>query len=143
RPTLRADHQQNCSTSTVRLVGSSQAILFAAISAGICALWGPLHGGANQAVIEMLDEIQKSGMSCRDFVDKVKDRKSNIRLMGFGHRVYKNYDPRAKILKEMARVILNKSGMDDPMFQLAQELEETALSDQVLAERTPDPHGGF
>ena len=140
---LHADHEQNCSTSTVRLVGSSQANLFAAISAGICALWGPLHGGANQAVIEMLDEIQKSGMSCRDFVDKVKDRKSNIRLMGFGHRVYKNYDPRAKILKEMARVILNKSGMDDPMFQLAQELEETALSDQFFIERKLYPNVDF
>ena len=94
---LHADHEQNCSTSTVRLVGSSQANLFASVSAGICALWGPLHGGANQAVIEMLDTIHNSDMTCKDFVAKVKDKKSNVRLMGFGHRVYKNYDPRAKI----------------------------------------------
>jgi citrate synthase len=140
---LHADHEQNCSTSTVRLVGSSQANLFASISAGICALWGPLHGGANQAVIEMLDEIQKSGMSCKEFVSKVKDKKSNVRLMGFGHRVYKNYDPRAKILKEMARIILNKKGVDDPMLQLAQELEEAALSDQFFIERKLYPNVDF
>jgi citrate synthase len=140
---LHADHEQNCSTSTVRLVGSSQANLFASVSAGICALWGPLHGGANQAVIEMLEEIQKSGMSCKDFVDKVKDKKSNVRLMGFGHRVYKNYDPRAKILKEMANIILNKKGVDDPMLRLAQELEATALSDPFFIERKLYPNVDF
>ncbi|MBI2970146.1 MAG: citrate synthase [Gammaproteobacteria bacterium] len=140
---LHADHEQNCSTSTVRLVGSSQANLFASISAGICALWGPLHGGANQAVIEMLDEIQQSGMSCKEFVAKVKDKKSKVRLMGFGHRVYKNYDPRAKILKEMAQIILNKKGMDDPRLQLAQELEEAALSDPFFIERKLYPNVDF
>jgi citrate synthase len=140
---LHADHEQNCSTSTVRLVGSSQANLFASISAGICALWGPLHGGANQAVIEMLEEIQKSKLSCREFVDQVKDKKSRVRLMGFGHRVYKNYDPRAKILKQMAQVILNKKGMNDPMLQLAQELEEAALSDEFFIERKLYPNVDF
>jgi citrate synthase len=140
---LHADHEQNCSTSTVRLVGSSQANLFASVSAGICALWGPLHGGANQAVIEMLDEIQKSGMSCKEFVDKVKDKKSNVRLMGFGHRVYKNYDPRAKILKEMANLVLNKKGVNDPQLQLAQELEQAALSDPFFVERKLYPNVDF
>jgi len=140
---LHADHEQNCSTSTVRLVGSSQANLFASVSAGICALWGPLHGGANQAVIEMLDEIQKSGMSCKEFVDKVKDKKSNVRLMGFGHRVYKNYDPRAKILKEMANLVLNKKGVNDPQLQLAQELEQAALSDPFFIERKLYPNVDF
>ena len=140
---LHADHEQNCSTSTVRLVGSSQANLFASISAGICALWGPLHGGANQAVIEMLAEIQKSKMSCKEFVEKVKDKKSNVRLMGFGHRVYKNYDPRAKILKEMCNLILNKKGVDDPQLQLAQELEAAALSDPFFIERKLYPNVDF
>jgi citrate synthase len=140
---LHADHEQNCSTSTVRLVGSSQANLFASVSAGICALWGPLHGGANQAVIEMLDEIQKSGMSCKEFVDKVKDKKSNVRLMGFGHRVYKNYDPRAKILKELANLVLNKKGVNDPQLQLAQELEQAALSDPFFVERKLYPNVDF
>ncbi|HEY7840354.1 MAG TPA: citrate synthase [Gammaproteobacteria bacterium] len=140
---LHADHEQNCSTSTVRLVGSSQANLFASVSAGICALWGPLHGGANQAVIEMLDEIQKSGMNCKEFVDKVKDKKSNVRLMGFGHRVYKNYDPRAKILKEMANLVLNKKGVNDPQLQLAQELEQAALSDPFFVERKLYPNVDF
>jgi citrate synthase len=140
---LHADHEQNCSTSTVRLVGSSQANLFASVSAGICALWGPLHGGANQAVIEMLEEIQKSGMSCKEFVDKVKDKKSNVRLMGFGHRVYKNYDPRAKILKEMANLVLNKKGVNDPMLSLAQELEQAALSDSFFIERKLYPNVDF
>ena len=140
---LHADHEQNCSTSTVRLVGSSQANLFASVSAGICALWGPLHGGANQAVIEMLEEIQKSGMGCKEFVDKVKDKKSNVRLMGFGHRVYKNYDPRAKILKEMANLVLNKRGVNDPMLSLAQELEQAALSDSFFIERKLYPNVDF
>ena len=140
---LHADHEQNCSTSTVRLVGSSQANLFASISAGICALWGPLHGGANQAVIEMLDAIHNSDMTCRDFVAKVKDKESNVRLMGFGHRVYKNYDPRAKILKEMTRVILAKRGIEDPLLELAMELEETALSDPYFVERKLYPNVDF
>ena len=140
---LHADHEQNCSSSTVRLVGSSQANLFASISAGICALWGPLHGGANHAVIEMLEEIQASGMTCKEFVAKVKDKKSNVRLMGFGHRVYKNYDPRAKILKEMASIILGKKGIQDPMLDLAMEMEETALNDPFFIERKLYPNVDF
>ena len=140
---LHADHEQNCSTSTVRLVGSSQANLFASVSAGICALWGPLHGGANQAVIEMLEEIQKSGMSCKEFLGKVKDKKTNVKLMGFGHRVYKNYDPRAKILKQMAELILSKKGMDDPMLALAKEMEETALNDEFFVSRKLYPNVDF
>ncbi len=140
---LHADHEQNCSTSTVRLVGSSQANLFASISAGICALWGPLHGGANQAVIEMLEEMQQTRLSCKDFVAQVKDKKSKVKLMGFGHRVYKNYDPRAKILKQMAQIILNKKGVNDPMLQLAQELEEAALSDPFFIERKLYPNVDF
>jgi citrate synthase len=140
---LHADHEQNCSTSTVRLVGSSQANLFAAVSAGICALWGPLHGGANQAVIEMLNHIHKSGMSCKEFVAKVKDKKSNERLMGFGHRVYKNYDPRAKILKQMTDTILGKKGISDPLLDIAKELEETALSDEYFISRKLYPNVDF
>lgn len=140
---LHADHEQNCSTSTVRLVGSSQANLFASISAGICALWGPLHGGANQAVIEMLNEIQNADMNCADFVAKVKDKQSSVRLMGFGHRVYKNYDPRAKILKDMTRLILNKRGIEDPLLELAMQLEETALSDPYFIERKLYPNVDF
>ncbi|OGT79256.1 MAG: citrate (Si)-synthase [Gammaproteobacteria bacterium RIFCSPLOWO2_02_FULL_61_13] len=140
---LHADHEQNCSTSTVRLVGSSQANLFASVSAGICALWGPLHGGANQAVIEMLEEMQQTKLSCKEFVSQVKDKKAKVRLMGFGHRVYKNYDPRAKILKQMAQVILNKKGVNDPMLQLAQELEEAALSDPFFIERKLYPNVDF
>ena len=140
---LHADHEQNCSTSTVRLVGSSQANLFASISAGICALWGPLHGGANQAVIEMLEEMQQTKLSCKEFVAQVKDKKSKVKLMGFGHRVYKNYDPRAKILKQMAQLILNKKGINDPMLQLAQELEEAALSDPFFIERKLYPNVDF
>src|SRR3982751_3253013 len=107
---LHADHEQNCSTSTVRMVGSAQTNLFASISAGICALWGPLHGGANQEVIEMLENIQKSGQSLQQFVDKAKDKKSNVKLMGFGHRVYKNYDPRARIIKATTEKVLARMG---------------------------------
>ena len=140
---LHADHEQNCSTSTVRLVGSSQANLFASISAAICALWGPLHGGANQAVIEMLEQIQQTGISCRDYVAQVKDKKSNIRLMGFGHRVYKNYDPRAKILRNMAELVLKKKGISDPLLDLARELEQTALSDPYFIERKLYPNVDF
>jgi citrate synthase len=140
---LHADHEQNCSTSTVRMVGSSQANLFASVSAGILALWGPLHGGANQAVIEMLEEIQKTGMKCQEFIQRVKDKNSKTRLMGFGHRVYKSYDPRAKILKEMTDLVLSKKGINDPMLDLAKEMEETALSDPYFVERNLYPNVDF
>ncbi|MEX2524171.1 MAG: citrate synthase [Gammaproteobacteria bacterium] len=140
---LHADHEQNCSTSTVRLVGSSQANLFASISAGICALWGPLHGGANQAVVEMLQEIHDSGISCEEYIAQVKDKKTHIRLMGFGHRVYKNYDPRARVLKEMTDVILKKRGIEDPLLDLAIRMEETALSDPYFVERNLYPNVDF
>ncbi len=140
---LHADHEQNCSTSTVRLVGSSQANMYASVSAGILALWGPLHGGANQAVIEMLEQIHQSGTSCKDFVASVKDKESKSRLMGFGHRVYKSYDPRAKILKEMTDVILSKRGVNDPLLDLAKEMEETALSDPYFVERNLYPNVDF
>ena len=140
---LHADHEQNCSTSTVRLVGSSEANLFASISAGILALWGPLHGGANQAVLEMLEMIKNSGMSCAEFVQKVKDKDSGIKLMGFGHRVYKNYDPRAKILKTMTDIVLKKRGIVDPLLDIAKELEETALSDPYFVERKLYPNVDF
>ena len=140
---LHADHEQNCSTSTVRLVGSSQANMYASVSAGILALWGPLHGGANQAVIEMLEDIHRSGTKCSDFIAKVKDKDSKTRLMGFGHRVYKSYDPRAKILKDMTDVILAKRGISDPLLDLAMEMEETALSDPYFIERNLYPNVDF
>ena len=140
---LHADHEQNCSTSTVRMVGSSHANLFATISSGILALWGPLHGGANQKVLEMLEEINKSGTSCADYVSMVKDNKANTRLMGFGHRVYKSYDPRAKILKVMTDVVLKKQGIQDPLLDLAKQLEETALSDPYFIERNLYPNVDF
>lgn len=140
---LHADHEQNCSTSTVRLVGSSQANMYASVSAGILALWGPLHGGANQAVIEMLEEIHNSGTKCSDFIKKVKDKNSKTRLMGFGHRVYKSYDPRAKILKEMTDVVLAKRGISDPLLDLAKEMEATALSDPYFLERNLYPNVDF
>ncbi len=140
---LHADHEQNCSASTVRLVGSSMSNLYASISAGIGALSGPLHGGANEAVIAMLQEILDNKISCRDYVARVKDNKAYTRLMGFGHRVYKNYDPRAKILKKMADLILNRRGMKDPMLELAMELEETALSDDFFIERKLYPNVDF
>lgn len=140
---LHADHEQNCSTSTVRLVGSSQANLYASVSAGILALWGPLHGGANQAVIEMLESIHNSGTKCADFISKVKEKNSKARLMGFGHRVYKSYDPRAKILKQMADVILAKRGVSDPLLDIAKQMEETALSDSYFIERNLYPNVDF
>jgi len=140
---LHADHEQNCSTSTVRMVGSSHANLFASISSGILALWGPLHGGANQKVLEMLEEIYNTGIKCADYVNQVKDNKTNTRLMGFGHRVYKSYDPRAKILKQMTDVILKKQGINDPLVDLAMELEEAALSDPYFIERHLYPNVDF
>ena len=140
---LHADHEQNCSTSTVRVVGSSEANLFASISAGINALFGPLHGGANSAVLGMLEEIHASGDDVRTFVSKVKDRSAGVRLMGFGHRVYKNYDPRAKIVKQTADVIIDKLAPDDPLLGIAKALEETALSDEYFIERKLYPNVDF
>jgi len=140
---LHADHEQNCSTSTVRLVGSAHTNLFASISAGICALWGPLHGGANQEVVEMLEDIRKKGLNAKQFIDQVKDKKSGIRLMGFGHRVYKNFDPRAKIIKKACDDVLQKLGVRDPMLDLAKDLEETALSDPYFVERKLYPNVDF
>ena len=140
---LHADHEQNCSTSTVRLVGSSQANLFTSISGGINALWGPLHGGANQAVLEMLEKIRTSGSDVHDFVKKVKDREDNVKLMGFGHRVYKNYDPRARIVKEHADKILGKLGGDDELLDIAKALEEVALTDEFFIERKLYPNVDF
>jgi citrate synthase len=138
---LHADHEQNCSTSTVRIVGSSQASLYGSVSAGINALWGPLHGGANQEVIEMLDEIKNSGMTTAAFIEKVK--KKEVRLMGFGHRVYKNFDPRAKIIKVACDQILNKLGVNDPVLDIAKALEEAALKDPYFVERKLYPNVDF
>ena len=138
---LHADHEQNCSTSTVRLVGSSQANLYAAISAGVSALWGPLHGGANQAVIEMLKEIRDEGGDCNAFMEHVKNRER--RLMGFGHRVYKNFDPRATILKKYADHLLAHLKIDDELFDIARRLEEVALSDDFFIERKLYPNVDF
>jgi citrate synthase len=140
---LHADHEQNCSTSTVRMVGSSQANLYASTSAGICALWGPLHGGANQAVIEMLEEIQNDGGNVKKFIDKAKDKNDNFRLMGFGHRVYKNFDPRASIIKTACDQMLNKLGIKDPMLDIAKQLEEAALNDAYFVERKLYPNVDF
>ena len=140
---LHADHEQNCSTSTVRLVGSSKANLFASISAGICALWGPLHGGANQEVIGMLEAIQRDGGDVSKYVALAKDKTSNFRLMGFGHRVYKNFDPRAKIIKKCADDILAKKGIKDPLLDIAQRLEEAALKDSYFVERKLYPNVDF
>jgi citrate synthase len=140
---LHADHEQNCSTSTVRLVGSSEANLFTSISGGINALWGPLHGGANQAVLEMLEKIRKSDDDVSDFVRKVKNREEGVKLMGFGHRVYKNYDPRARIVKEQADKILAKLGGDDDLLSIAKELEEAALTDDYFIERKLYPNVDF
>lgn len=140
---LHADHEQNCSTSTVRLVGSSRANLFAAISAGVNALWGPLHGGANQAVIEMLQHIHSEGGNIKKFIELAKDKNSNFRLMGFGHRVYKNFDPRAKIIKKACDDVLNKLGIHDPLLEIAKKLEETALSDSYFIERKLYPNVDF
>ena len=137
---LHADHEQNCSTSTVRLVGSSQANLFTSISGGINALWGPLHGGANQAVLEMLEKIRAGDDDVQTFVKKVKNREDGVKLMGFGHRVYKNYDPRARIVKEQADKILGKLGGDDELLDIAKQLEEIALTDDFFIERKLYPN---
>ena len=140
---LHADHEQNCSASTVRLVGSSQVNLFACIAAGISALWGPLHGGANQKVVEMLTHIHEADGDTKSFIDRAKDRNDPFRLSGFGHRVYKNYDPRARIIKQTADKILSKLMGDDPLFEIARELEETALSDEYFIERKLYPNVDF
>jgi citrate synthase len=140
---LHADHEQNCSTSTVRLVGSSQANIYASIAAGIAALWGPLHGGANQAVIEMLEQIRADGGGTKKWVDKAKDKNDPFRLMGFGHRVYKNYDPRARIIKEAADKVLSRMGINDPILDIAKQLEETALRDEYFIERKLYPNVDF
>ncbi len=140
---LHADHEQNCSTSTVRMVGSSGANLFASISAGISALWGPLHGGANQAVIEMLEAIQADGGGYQKFVDLAKKKDSGFRLMGFGHRVYKNFDPRSRILKKAADEVLAELGVHDPMLEIAKGLEEVALRDDYFIERKLYPNVDF
>jgi len=138
-----ADHEQNCSTSTVRMVGSANANLFASISAGICALWGPLHGGANEAVVAMLERIIADGCNVKKYVDMAKDKNNNFRLMGFGHRVYKNYDPRATIIKAMSDKLLKKLEIRDPLFDVAQELEQVALSDPYFVERKLFPNVDF
>lgn len=140
---LHADHEQNCSTSTVRLVGSSKANLYSSISAGISALWGPLHGGANQEVIEMLEDIKADGGDVMKFVNKAKDKNSGFRLMGFGHRVYKNFDPRAKIIKKAADDILGKLGVNDPVLEIAKGLEEAALHDDYFVSRKLYPNVDF
>ena len=140
---LHADHEQNCSASTVRIVGSSHASLYASVTAGIDALWGPLHGGANQAVIEMLEEIQNKGGNVNEFIEKAKDKSDPFRLMGFGHRVYKNFDPRAKIIKKAADDVLGQLGINDPILDLAMKLEEVALSDNYFVDRGLYPNVDF
>jgi citrate synthase len=140
---LHADHEQNCSTSTVRMVGSSGANLFASVAAGICALWGPLHGGANQKVIEMLERIAADGADYQKYVDLAKDKDSGFRLMGFGHRVYKNFDPRARILKKAADQVLDELGVRDPLLDIAKNLEEVALEDPYFVERKLYPNVDF
>jgi len=140
---LHADHEQNCSTSTVRIVGSSHAGLFASISAGVSALWGPLHGGANQAVLEMLEAIQLDGGDSAKYMAKAKDKDDPFRLMGFGHRVYKNFDPRARIIKKAADEVLKNLGVDDPILRIAKELEEAALVDDYFVSRKLYPNVDF
>ena len=140
---LHADHEQNCSTSTVRLVGSSHANMFASVSAGINALFGPLHGGANQAVLEMLTDIRNSGMTPETFINKVKNKEDGVKLMGFGHRVYKNFDPRARIIKKTADELLTALKIDDPLLEIARKLEEAALSDEYFISRKLYPNVDF
>ena len=140
---LHADHEQNCSTSTVRLVGSSQANIYSSISAGISALWGPLHGGANQEVIEMLEAIKNDGGDTQKYIDMAKDKSSGFRLFGFGHRVYKNFDPRARIIKKAADDVLHKLGINDPVLEIAQKLEKAALEDEYFVSRKLYPNVDF
>jgi citrate synthase len=140
---LHADHEQNCSTSTVRIVGSSQAGLFASVSAGVSALWGPLHGGANQAVIEMLESIQADGGDTKKYMAKAKDKNDPFRLMGFGHRVYKNFDPRARIIKKAADEVLQELGINDPVLEIAKSLEQEALRDPYFIDRKLYPNVDF
>jgi citrate synthase len=140
---LHADHEQNCSASTVRLVGSSRVNLYSSICAGICALWGPLHGGANQQVIEMLEQIHKQGLSIKDCIALAKDKNSSFKLMGFGHRVYRNYDPRARMIREMCLKLLKKQHKKDPLLEIAMELEEEALGDDFFLERKLYPNVDF
>jgi citrate synthase len=140
---LHADHEQNCSASTVRMAGSSHASLYAAISSGVCALWGPLHGGANQQVIEMLEQIKKEGSDVKKMVERAKDKSSSFRLMGFGHRVYKNFDPRAKIIKQACDDVLKELGSEDPLLDIAKSLEEVALSDNYFVDRNLYPNVDF
>ena len=140
---VHADHEQNCSTSTVRMVGSSDANLYASISAGICALWGPLHGGANEAVVSMLEKIIEDGSDVDKYVNRAKDKNDSFRLMGFGHRVYKNYDPRALLIKTTCDKLLAKLQIDDPLFEVAQKLEEVALNDSYFVERKLYPNVDF
>jgi citrate synthase len=140
---LHADHEQNCSTSTVRMVGSSQAGLFASLSAGISALWGPLHGGANQAVLEMLEAINEDGGDTKKYMLKAKDKNDPFRLMGFGHRVYKNFDPRAKIIKVAANEVLNDLGVEDQVLEIAKALEKEALIDPYFVDRQLYPNVDF
>ena len=140
---LHADHEQNCSTSTVRLVGSARTNLFASVSAGICALWGPLHGGANEAVIDMLEMIHAHGGGIEKYIDMAKDKNNTFRLMGVGHRVYKSYDPRAKIIKQCAHQLLGKLGIDDPLLEIAIQLEEAVLRDPYFVERNLYPNVDF
>ena len=140
---LHADHEQNCSTSTVRIVGSSDANLFGSIAAGICALWGPKHGGANQAVIEMLEGIVEGGGTVKQAIEAAKDKNNPFRLMGFGHRVYKNFDPRATVIKDACDRVLAKIGINDPLLGVAKELEEAALADPYFAERKLFPNVDF
>ncbi|MCE9591871.1 MAG: citrate synthase [Planctomycetes bacterium] len=140
---LHADHEQNCSTSTVRMVASSGANLFASCAAGVCALWGPLHGGANAAVLDQLESIHKSGVTVKDYIARAKDKTSGVRLMGFGHRVYKNYDPRAKIIKATADRILDKLHINDPLLDIARELEAAALADSYFKDRSLYPNVDF
>ncbi|MCL4140427.1 UNVERIFIED_CONTAM: hypothetical protein GTU68_044815 [Idotea baltica] len=140
---VHADHEQNCSTSTVRMVGSADSNLFASISAGICALWGPLHGGANEAVVNMLTQIQNDNCDVDKYVAMAKDKENGYRLMGFGHRVYKNFDPRAKIIKTACDELLEKLQLDDPLFEIAQKLEKVALEDPYFVERKLYPNVDF
>ena len=140
---LHADHEQNCSTSTVRMVSSSKANIFASITAGICALWGPRHGGANEEVIDMLTQMRDDGGGVKRYIDKAKDKNSTFKLMGFGHRVYKNFDPRANILKAACDKLLTRMKISDPLLDLAKELEEAALKDPYFVERKLYPNVDF